>query len=283
MDSIISSTPTFQQAGSRKTTALLKKYLKEKYGIKTSVWSRGSSVTIEYSFGPDCKEVSKELKRMEMGSYDGMYDTYRTKPAAEKGLILDGYRSEEFDYVFVNQNIPLEFWYRLALFFNKKVRYAEIPDLTTFEEFAGGYFPKCFCGCATWYELIARLFSTRNFCTQDPAKIVFKDIISGSSWDYELIYEVDGEEYSTKSPKALVTNIKKATRPEVNGVRIVEYSQRSIAVVGDTYEIRDRLKDIGGVPNNFLKVDGQVTKGWIFSKSKEDDVCNLILQYSLWH
>ena len=55
----------------------------------------------------------------------------------------------------------------------------------------------------------------------------------------------------------------KATKPE--GIQIVNYSEKAIAVIGDTRTIKDTLKAIGGRFNAHLTCGA----GWIFSKSKE--------------
>ena len=45
---------------------------------------------------------------------------------------------------------------------------------------------------------------------------------------------------------------------------IIDYSEKSVAVVGDTKDIKDSLKEIGGVFNPRLRCGS----GWIFSKKK---------------
>jgi hypothetical protein len=51
-------------------------------------------------------------------------------------------------------------------------------------------------------------------------------------------------------------------------LRIVEYSDRSIAVYGDTKEYKDKLKELGGKFNSNLREGA----GWIFPKMKESAV-----------
>ena len=46
-----------------------------------------------------------------------------------------------------------------------------------------------------------------------------------------------------------------------------EYSEKSFAAIGDrTKEFKDALKLIGGRYNQYLKINGVATPGWIFSK-----------------
>ena len=50
--------------------------------------------------------------------------------------------------------------------------------------------------------------------------------------------------------------------------KIVNYSEKAIAVTGDTRSVRDKLKELGGRFNSRLSCGA----GWIFSKKKEADV-----------
>ena len=54
--------------------------------------------------------------------------------------------------------------------------------------------------------------------------------------------------------------------------RIVDYSEKALAVYGDTKEIKEQLKQLGGRFNSRLR-DGA---GWIFSKSKADQLQALL-------
>lgn len=57
-----------------------------------------------------------------------------------------------------------------------------------------------------------------------------------------------------------------------NNVTIVDYSEKAIAVYGNTFEIREELNNLGGRFNRNLKGGA----GWIFSKKKQDEVSKLI-------
>lgn len=53
-----------------------------------------------------------------------------------------------------------------------------------------------------------------------------------------------------------------------SGVQIIDYSDKAIAVVGDTRAIKETLKSLGGRYNPHLNCGA----GWIFSKKKEQEV-----------
>jgi len=71
-----------------------------------------------------------------------------------------------------------------------------------------------------------------------------------------------------------------ADKPETEKVTgeyiIVHYSEKAIAVFGDTRAIKDNLKALGGRFNPKLTHDNGKKAGWIFSKSKEEEVYNLL-------
>jgi len=50
---------------------------------------------------------------------------------------------------------------------------------------------------------------------------------------------------------------------------LVEYSEKAVAVFGDTKAIKDELKAMGGRFNSRLTFNGKKLAGWIFPKSKE--------------
>ncbi len=63
---------------------------------------------------------------------------------------------------------------------------------------------------------------------------------------------------------------------EVGNVKLVDYSEKAVAVFGDTKPIKDDLKKIGGRFNPHLTQEGSKVPGWIFSKNKLADLKNLL-------
>jgi hypothetical protein len=57
---------------------------------------------------------------------------------------------------------------------------------------------------------------------------------------------------------------------------IVDYSQKALAVFGNTRPIKDQLKALGGRFNPKLTHNEKKQAGWIFSKSKEQELRNLL-------
>ncbi|GAB6010462.1 hypothetical protein [Dysgonomonas reticulitermitis] len=57
---------------------------------------------------------------------------------------------------------------------------------------------------------------------------------------------------------------------------IADYSEKALAVFGDTKAVKDRLKELGGRFNPCLTHEGVKQPGWVFSKSKEKQLRNAL-------
>lgn len=75
-----------------------------------------------------------------------------------------------------------------------------------------------------------------------------------------------------KEPAKTEETEKVEIKVNTNGVQVIDYSEKAIAVIGDTKPIKDKLKELGGRFNARLSCGA----GWIFSKSKENDVKALL-------
>jgi hypothetical protein len=93
------------------------------------------------------------------------------------------------------------------------------------------------------------------------------------------------DEYKVIEPKVKKSSVKaekveKAKEVEavtVEGLEIVDYSEKAIAVFGDTKAIKEQLKELGGRFNPSLNYNGEKRAGWIFSKKQADKVKELIV------
>lgn len=92
------------------------------------------------------------------------------------------------------------------------------------------------------------------------------------------------DEYKVIEPKAKKNSVKPEKVEEAKdveavtaeGLEIVDYSEKAIAVFGDTKAIKDQLKELGGRFNPALKYNGEKRAGWIFGKKQADKVKELI-------
>lgn len=64
--------------------------------------------------------------------------------------------------------------------------------------------------------------------------------------------------------------------PTADGVRVVRYSARAVAVVGDTRAMRERLRALGGRWCPFLTVEGRAARGWVFAASREGEILRAV-------
>ena len=58
------------------------------------------------------------------------------------------------------------------------------------------------------------------------------------------------------------------TKEQKNGLKIVDYSEKSFAVIGDTKPVRKQMKQLGGAWNPALTCGA----GWIFSNKARERV-----------
>ena len=92
------------------------------------------------------------------------------------------------------------------------------------------------------------------------------------------------DEYKVIEPKVKKSSVKPEKVEEakgmgavtVEGLEIVDYSEKAIVVFGDTKAIKEQLKELGGRFNPALNHNGEKRAGWIFSKKKADKVRELL-------
>lgn len=89
---------------------------------------------------------------------------------------------------------------------------------------------------------------------------------------YSRIYTPESCIRTYLSEKDLYVKPEKKARPEKveysGKLELIDYSEKAIAVIGDTKPLADKLKKLGGKFNGKLRCGA----GWIFSKKKEDEI-----------
>lgn len=135
-------------------------------------------------------------------------------------------------------------------------------------------------------ELTPEMFKALDAVTVYANSFKYDD--SDSMQDYfdtnfYLNIKISGE-YKVIEPKVKKSGVKPEKVEEakgmgavtVEGLEIVDYSEKAIVVFGDTKAIKERLKELGGRFNPFLNYNGEKRAGWIFSKEKADKVRELL-------
>lgn len=191
-----------QKADTRKTTSLLKKYLKEQFGItfkiKTSKYNMGCSMDITYIGGVDEKTVYSIVSKLQYGYFNGMEDIYEHIDNA--GLVIDGYQLEEWKYISVHQKLPDTLVYAMAKCMSDKWSYADVKKLETFEQL-DERFKRWFGKAYSWRGMINCNLRERNFVTDDCENIKILDVEQDNDTfsNYIFTYEYNGKTYNTKS------------------------------------------------------------------------------------
>jgi hypothetical protein len=91
--------------------------------------------------------------------------------------------------------------------------------------------------------------------------------------EYQVI-EPKGKKNAPKKEQEESTNVVEPVT--VEELEMVDYSEKAIAVFGDTKAIKEQLKELGGRFNPSLNYNGEKRAGWIFSKRQADKVRDLL-------
>lgn len=219
--------------------AAIKAELKTKFpGIKFSVtsdsFSMGDSVHVNWTDGPTDTEVDDIIKKYQYGHFNGMEDIYEStnrRKDIPQSKYVSGSRKQSEDLK------------------------ALLPQLETL---LSGYTSD------DWHNSIERIFYRLCANTSFPAnytdaKIVKTDCTCGSMEDfYKIVFNTPEAEQQPEQPNFKPVEV---TAGEIN---IIDYSEKAIAVIGDTKPIKDKLKAMGGSFNPRLTCG----VGWIFPKKK---------------
>lgn len=257
------------RASVQKTSYLVKKLLKEKLNLEVSVRSEsytgGSSINVSWNLGADEKEVEKLIGELSFGTFDGMTDCAGSRETVP--VIVDGFHLATFRHLFARQEMSEDFKFKLVKFVSDNMKFDGAFPLETPDQLRKN-FPQMVWGAWEWSNLFYRMFQYCSWATQDESKINLISVHFSKERNGQIyfIYEVDGVQYNTE--EVPTTEKPTPTRPEkkeveTGKVQIISYSEKAIAVIGDTYPIKDKLKELGGKFNKFLSCGA----GWIFRKS----------------
>lgn len=135
----------------------------------------------------------------------------------------------------------------------------------------GDIFVKIICDTDSGdYKLNAHQFSKSGQQRKWRKKISYNN----TSLNFDL-WGISYEHYSDTF-SGYIRREETPTPEEKRGaIFIVSYSEKAVAVFGDTKPIKDTLKNMGGRFNPYLKHNGENLPGWIFSKTMETDLINL--------
>ena len=198
------------------------------------------------------EEESKRAKEEVIKKYGAIFDQPSGKYLTDAVLVAKHIR-QDLTNAFPRQKFSV----RKADYSTINIEWEDGPTREEVEQIAGKHQRKC----------------TRdrwNDDLWDHNDTAFTSVFGGV--DYIFYYRETAPEnreislYTKPEPKQNKTD--KPDTIEVKGLQIIDYSEKAIAIIGDTRAIKDTLKTLGGRFNAHLTCGA----GWIFSKSKEDAI-----------
>lgn len=293
------TTESFEKADRRKTTSLLKKYIKDVFRIKTSiksdVYSGGSSLNVSYNLGPNPDLISPIINRLQYGNFNGMDDSYNMKSGSDRGFYLDNFALTDFKYTFVSREFPKEFKIIAAKAFSKSHEYGEkIPTFSsmtgnTDEEKMYSYFKDPINHYLSQYSgIVDQVLADASFETQDYKQIdnlTYKEDRKDDSLDNwfkgYFTYTIKGKKYDTREYKEGTSKLVKAHKAVIKNIQIINIDKTQFAVVGYLDDIKNQLIKIGGEYRKTVNIKGfsENLNGVFFNKKHLEEVTNVVLQY----
>lgn len=227
---------------------LKKEFPNYKFSVTSDKFSGGDSVHISWKDGPTTKQVDSIVNKYQYGHFNGMDDIYEYSNNIE-GL-------PQTKYVSTSREINPELKNRLLPEFEKLYKSDE-PEYSR----------------NSTVNTLHRILSNTEIKNADNVKGI-KEIQQNGSFEdcFKLTYHKNEKETAQADTNPNIKPIE-STQGEVN---IIEYSERAIAVIGDTKPIKELLKSLGGSFNPRLSCGA----GWIFSKKKLEEVQTALINHA---
>jgi len=206
-----------------------------KFSVRSETFSMGDAVRIGWTDGPTTKQVDELTGKYQDGYFDGMQDMYIYNKEG------DGPSAK---YITTSRSMS-----------------EETGDAIKAD--AERFYQADFFGCRDVSQFIYQIFSASPLPTG--AKVTGLEETGATSGSYpHEVYRIRFEQTEQAQ------KVEKPAPVEVpaDEVQVIEYSDKSIAVIGNTYPIKEKLKAAGGKFNKFLTCGA----GWIFPKSKLEEL-----------
>jgi len=219
-----------------------------KFSVTSDNFSGGDSVRISWKDGPTTKQIDSIVNKYQYGHFNGMEDIYEYSNNIE-GL-------PQTKYVSTSREINPELKNRLLPEFEKLYKSDE-PEYSR----------------NSTVNTLHRILSNTEIKNADNVKGI-KEIQQNGSFEdcFKLTYHKNEKETVQADTNPNIKPIESA-EGEVN---VIEYSDKAIAVIGDTKPIKELLKSLGGSFNPRLSCGA----GWIFSKKKLEEVQTALINHA---
>jgi hypothetical protein len=222
---------------------LKKEFPNTKFSVTSDTYSGGNSVRISWTDGPTNAEVEKYSSKYQYGQFNGMEDIYEYTNSRED--------IPQVKYVQESRSLSNEIIKEVATQLQTLKIYTT-EQLNDYRE-------------SPEQEARQIIYKTEIPHNYTGLKVVRNTEDCSYSELYKIIFEVP-ESTQQEAPQYKEVE---AAKGEIN---ILDYSEKSFAIVGDTKPIKDKLKELGGSFNPRLSCGA----GWIFSKKKYEEVVNAL-------
>lgn len=212
-----------------------------KFSVKSSNFAGGDSVDVSWEDGPTTEQVNNIINKYQYGHFDGMTDMY--------------------EYTNRRDDIPQSKYVHSSRSMSNETETILLPIAEQLYLKWEGV-----SGCHSAGNLLYRIFSG---CSLPVGAIVKGISETGQGGTFDDLFTIDFETTEQEAKPAPV-------KAENGTINIIKYSDRSIAVVGDTKPIKDKLKELGGSFNFRLSCG----PGWIFPLSKLETLQNTLVSCS---
>lgn len=216
-----------------------------KFSVTADNFSMGNAVRIHWTDGPTTSEVDNISGKYQQGHFDGMTDMYENSNSREdipqaKYITTSRSHSEETENKLIELLTPI---------------YA----VDTWN-------------CHNVENLAHRLFSATSFPKNGTIKGLEKTGETCGLYDINVFYFVSFEGVEPEPEKELIDWETIFDEPKKSDIEVLDYSEKAIAVIGNTKRLKEDFKALGG-RFNFRLTCGA---GWIFPTAKKDQILQLI-------
>ena len=226
------------------TAAAIKAELKAafpncKFSVTSDSFSGGNATRIHWTDGPTSTEVEKITGKYQYGHFDGMTDCYESSNSRDD-IPQTKYVTESRSY---SEGLEQEIQSQLS-----KLMEMEPMELE---------------------KTARRLINNTSIPHQyNNIHVRRNDQTAGTGWESFFYVEFEGAPQQEKE----ATQRPAAPQIAADQITVIKYSEKAIAVIGNTKPIKDALKELGGSFNPRLSCGA----GWIFSAKKQEQVIEML-------
>jgi hypothetical protein len=216
---------------------LKKEFPAVKFSVKSSNFANGDSVDVRWENGPTNSEVEVFTNKYKYGRFDGMTDMYEYSNSRED--------IPQSKYISTRRDIADEI--NSVVFDSLKNFYSEdTPEYQIKQDSYRIIYNATIPAGAT---VIGVECSEKNGTVEDFYRLT-------------MLLPETSQSQTKETPNFETVEV------PAGEIQIIEYSEKAIAVIGETKPIKDKLKELGG-RFNFRLTCGA---GWIFPKAKLPEI-----------